>query len=647
MCQELLLSRTTCCFLLKIAQLHYRKQDFKSADEYFSQLKEQGELDKRVKAEANESIGDLMLRQGNLDEANKKYIGADESLNKLMDRSYILDIVNVFAKSRVDLTPGEKKVVSRFTNPTTARRTAASKRKSPLEEEAEKEECVPLQRSQVRIQFKQGQVALERGCLEDSQAMLLHALSKFDQLEDPVRGSAHNIDKIAILYHLGRLSVSKSLSNSGSIIDTLWSDPESLIDDLEEARDAIKAEEVLTKPKKTRRKCTIEDECDSSVYHLEKARSYLTQALEYCLVITCPTMMRDVCQELARITGALNPQRTAAYLSLALGNSSLHLCLTNTKRRMEELKKKLVNHTDDLEDLDDLEELDPEHFDLEDLTTNLSKIRISSSEEDIAEATEEAAENPNEMKERLVELNQRFSLLCDLRKQLFTHVDDFQQKFVSDLPPEWTTCVLNVTPGCDTLLITRLRATAPPVTVRIPLQVTKTVQRVRGGTRTETKYKYKEIYEAFKEILQDNKGHLRASRSEPEKVKNEDWWTKRTKLDLAMGKIVERLETEIFGTWRCLLLGSFASPAIQDELEKNFEELVESVEDAADVELSATSRELLFSCFSGVSSLTPGSVRNCLQYIFGWSEADKGRLKILATCGDIVSSAHDAVFKKV
>eukprot|EP01127_Copromyxa_protea_P024677 TRINITY_DN9836_c0_g3_i1.p1 TRINITY_DN9836_c0_g3~~TRINITY_DN9836_c0_g3_i1.p1 ORF type:complete len:548 (+),score=105.76 TRINITY_DN9836_c0_g3_i1:278-1921(+) len=487
-----------------------------------------------------------------------------------MDRSYILDIVNVFSNARVDLTPGEKKVVSRLKTPA-ATKKPSTKRKSALEEEVDNEDCTPLKRSQARIQFKQGQVALERGCLDDSQSILLQALSKFDQLEDRGGSNPHNIDKIAILYHLGRISIAKGIAESSAIVDTIWNDPESLRDAIDEVREVLRAEEAQETEKRTKRKkFVIKDEYDLAVYHIEKARKYLEQAFEYCIHNTCPTMLRDVCKELSLITGGLDHNKTAAFLNLSVGNTALYMSLTSVRQQISELSRKIIKKGGQPSDIDNL-------------TKGLQRLNLSA-EESVEESESEGNEDDfeddfedeslGEMKERLEGLTERGAVLTDTQKKMIEHLEDFPT-IISDLPPEWTVCTLNITPARDTLMITRLRANDPPVSVRIPIIVKRPVKSVRGPTRYTTSDKYEQIMTPLKEILRKNKEILKQSRDEPTKVEKNTWWDQRHELNNEMEEIVKSIEDDLFGGWKSLLFGTFSNPKLQKKLEERFQELAE------------------------------------------------------------------------
>lgn len=604
---ELGLPQTLSCFLLKIAQLSQRKGDSKMAKSYLHKLNEQKEHGKLIQVELSETIGDLMLHEGHLDKASESFVCASKVLTKLMEPSYILSLVNIFSSVRVELTPGETKVVSRIRNP------PAKKKAQIISKDVETEECISLQRSKARIQFKQGQVARERGCLDDSLSILVEALSKLDELESSSRGSIHNIDRIAILYHLGRLSVTKSLSLSPNVIDSIWNNPSSLLESLEEAAAIIRKEEKIGK----RSKRGPYD----AFYYIEKARLHFSRALECCLESSTPNMLRDVCQELAVVTGNLDATKTAAYLNLALGNTALQDCLTNIRQKLRILEKKAMKKGST-------------PGDMASLTESLQKMTIGSCSSESQEAEDEPSSSDD-----IQELTKRYQTLSRLRLQLFADIDDFGAH-VSDLPPEWTVCTLSITTARDVLLITRVQSNRPSVTVRIPLVLATKSRKVNPP-----KNRYDSLSASLQRTIQSNKDLLKQSRQR-EKVDKNSWWDKRHSLNSDMEQVISTLEEDILGGWKSALVGSFSSPTMNTLLEKHFKKLVSQLEGLTTTLFNATTTELLRLCFYSFGHLERGHVRSCLKDILGWNDPSKEQVKILVRCLEAFTTTFEILSKE-
>jgi hypothetical protein len=189
--------------------------------------------------ESQERWGDFHLRQRNTESAAESYQCAGQSLSELMQQSYILALVHLVRNSRAELTPREKKIVSRVTQKSKAKNAAKNNKVSAprkklvivddesmeldgnMEVDSTNEEissgetsnnmtassgfsdCLPLQCLENRIRSKRGDIALERGQLHEAEDIYRAGLSRYRALvstfssrESNAKGNSKNAEKL-------------------------------------------------------------------------------------------------------------------------------------------------------------------------------------------------------------------------------------------------------------------------------------------------------------------------------------------------------------------------------------------------------------------------------------------------------------------
>ncbi|NWU01736.1 ESPL1 protein, partial [Urocynchramus pylzowi] len=129
------------------------------------------------------------------------------------------------------------------------------------------------------------------------------------------------------------------------------------------------------------------------------------------------------------------------------------------------------------------------------------------------------------------------------------------------VPSGVTVCQLSLvsaTPGAlgDTLLLTRLERGREPVSVRI---ATERCQAPLSG------------------VLQEFERIQREQREANACTERQEWWERRSRLDLRMQSLIQSLDSEVLGCWRGLLLprDPGSSPLDEQELSRLLQELQE------------------------------------------------------------------------
>ncbi|NXA75316.1 ESPL1 protein, partial [Thryothorus ludovicianus] len=119
-------------------------------------------------------------------------------------------------------------------------------------------------------------------------------------------------------------------------------------------------------------------------------------------------------------------------------------------------------------------------------------------------------------------------------------------------------CLVSATPGAlgDTLLLTRLERGAAPVSVRIATE--------RGQA-------------PLSEVLREFEQIQREQREANALTERQEWWERRSRLDLRMKSLIQSLDSEVLGCWRGLLLPRDPgnSPLDEQELAQLLRELRE------------------------------------------------------------------------
>jgi hypothetical protein len=171
-----------------------------------------------------------------------------------MDQSYILELVNIVTASHPELTPHEKKIVSRVKgNKLYSKNTSTTGKKklliddlgndineeSPSLIDEDDSECIPLKYVENRIISKKGDIELEKGNLDEAEEIFRQGLKKFTKLKKTIKSKKYDIDKVVLLFNLGRVSLSKSIQVNPDIIHILWEKPYSIIHRLDKERDAV------------------------------------------------------------------------------------------------------------------------------------------------------------------------------------------------------------------------------------------------------------------------------------------------------------------------------------------------------------------------------------------------------------------------
>ncbi|NXT78678.1 ESPL1 protein, partial [Zapornia atra] len=111
-------------------------------------------------------------------------------------------------------------------------------------------------------------------------------------------------------------------------------------------------------------------------------------------------------------------------------------------------------------------------------------------------------------------------------------------------------CVLTLTPpqpgasGGDTLLLTRLEQDAAPLSIRIP------------PTPTQAPLSW---------VLADFDAIQKEQKEANSCTDKQDWWLHRSHLDHRMKSLIETLETQVLGCWRCTLSPPSPDPALAQE----------------------------------------------------------------------------------
>ncbi|XP_027714178.1 separin isoform X1 [Vombatus ursinus] len=123
------------------------------------------------------------------------------------------------------------------------------------------------------------------------------------------------------------------------------------------------------------------------------------------------------------------------------------------------------------------------------------------------------------------------------------------QELLAQLPSGVTVCVLasvSLQSGTigDTLLLTRLEKSTPPVTIQIPTAQTKLPLSSALGE-----------FDAIQKEQKENSSCTEKSK----------WWTTRLKLDRRMEVLITSLEKHILGCWKVMLVPSTGSPSLTQE----------------------------------------------------------------------------------
>ncbi|RMB92430.1 hypothetical protein DUI87_31147 [Hirundo rustica rustica] len=257
---------------------------------------------------------------------------------------------------------------------------------------------------------------------------------------------------------------------------------------------------------------------------LDTVRSLLAEALAWVGHFPPGSLYGQLCQLLALTTGDRDPLATAGLLAESLSVTTRHQMLSIIHARTRKKRKAAAAARGDISD--QLQGLSLQEGDSQDSQSHLAELQelFQFSSAGLVPAEQE-----------------RF------REQL--------QK----IPRGVTVCQLSLAsaaPGAlgDTLLLTRLQRGAEPLSVRIATQ------------RSQA---------PLSRILQEFELIQREQREANVCTERQEWWERRSRLDLRMQSLIQSLDQEVLGCWRGLLLPRDPrhSPLDQQELSRLLQEL--------------------------------------------------------------------------
>ncbi|XP_063035276.1 separin, partial [Melospiza melodia melodia] len=264
---------------------------------------------------------------------------------------------------------------------------------------------------------------------------------------------------------------------------------------------------------------------------LAAVRSLLAEALAW--LGHCPpgSVYAQLCQLLALALGDRDPLGTAGLLAESLGVTLRHQLLAIVHARARKERKAAAAGGD-----------------ISDQLRGLSLDSQSSQD----------SQNSQDSQSHLAKLEELFQFssagLGPAQRERF-------REQLQKIPNGVTVCQLSLvsaTPGAlgDTLLLTRLERGQEPVSVRI---ATERCQAPLSG------------------ILREFERIQREQREANACTERQEWWERRSRLDLRMQSLIQSLDSEVLGCWRGLLLPRDPenSPLDEQELSQLLQELQE------------------------------------------------------------------------